>query len=138
MSKHPDCPYCGLRSELVTGAEIYPHRRGDEWLAKKPFYCCGPCQAWVGCHPGTTNALGRLANAELRKAKSDAHAAFDPLWKKKQAQTGGGKGRARNAGYDWLADQLGIPREDCHIGMMDVDLCKRVVEVCKPYVRSAA
>ncbi len=35
----------------------------------------------VGCHPGTKNSLGRLANAELRKWKSIAHRVFDPLWR---------------------------------------------------------
>lgn len=50
-----------------------------------------------------------------------AHTAFDRLWK------GGGD---RSAAYAWLAGALGISKNECHIGMFDVDMCKRVVRVC--------
>lgn len=61
----PTCPYCGKDSVLVNGHVIYPHRPD---LLEKKFYWCKPCDAYVGCHPGTANPLGRLANAELRRA----------------------------------------------------------------------
>lgn len=114
------CPYCDEISERVTGDVIYPHRRD---LYQKNFYLCRPCDAYVGCHPGSDVPLGRLANAELRKAKSAAHAAFDPKWKS-------GKLKRKNA-YAWLADKLGIPRNDCHIGMFDVKKCREVVMACR-------
>lgn len=123
----PDCPYCGKTSEKVGGDVIYPHRSD---LRHKTFYRCQPCGAWVGCHDGTEKPLGRLANAELRTAKSDAHAAFDPLWKAKMRLHGCKKHEARGKGYAWLADQLGIERDACHIGMFDVELCQRTVAVC--------
>lgn len=116
----PMCPYCQKFSEQVTGAKIYPHRPD---LYGKTFYLCEPCDAYVGCHPGTTNPLGRLANAELRKAKNRAHAAFDPIWKSGQ--------KKRGSAYAWLAEQLGIDGKDCHIGMMDVEMCKAVVLACE-------
>jgi len=115
-------PYCKGRALLVGGLKIYPHRQD---LKDKKFYLCGPCNAYVGCHPGTTNALGRLANAELREAKMAAHAAFDPIWKTGQKKRGGA--------YAWLCDQLGIEKKDCHIGMFDVEMCKRVVAACKQH-----
>lgn len=114
------CPYCGSKTKMVKGSVIYPYRRD---LHEKHFFLCAPCNAYVGCHPGTTNPLGRLANAELRKAKSDAHAAFDPVWRE--------GGMKRQQAYRWLAEQLGISREECHIGLMDVELCRQVVEICK-------
>jgi len=114
-----DCPYCGKQAYLVGGSIIYPHR--DD-LASKKFYQCNPCDAYVGCHEGTVNPLGRLANAELRKAKMQAHAAFDPKWRNGEMK--------RASAYKWLAEQLKINAKDCHIGMMDVDMCKRVVDVC--------
>lgn len=40
----------------------------------------------------------------------------------------------RNKSYLWLSNQLNIPHEVCHIGMFDVEDCKRVVELCKPIV----
>lgn len=115
------CPYCRNEAPLVTGREVYPHRPD---LFAKRFYACLPCGAWVGCHPGTTQRLGRLANAEGRRLKMAAHAAFDPRWKE-----GGTK---RKAAYRWLADQLGIDPKRCHIGYFNEDECRRVIEVCTP------
>lgn len=89
--------------------------------------------AYVGCHPGTEQPLGRLADAKLRLAKSHAHAVFDPIWERKMAKEGCSKGEARGKGYAWLAGQLGIDPKDCHIGMMDVDTCIKVVMVCRPF-----
>lgn len=66
-----------------------------------------------------TLPLGRLANAELRQAKRAAHAAFDPLWQSRRM--------SRRSAYAWLAQQLGIAVEDCHIGMFDTESCQRVI-----------
>jgi hypothetical protein len=63
-----------------------------------------------------------LANAELRAAKSAAHAAFDPLWK-----SHGNKGAARARAYRWLAQEMKMRPENCHIGMFDLDQCRAVV-----------
>lgn len=125
--KAPICPYCEFSAELqVNSADLY---NGKDY---GPVWLCGRCAAWVGCHPGTHIALGRLANKELRKAKMAAHAAFDPLWKTRRKRTG--DKWSRKQGYKWLAEQLGIARADCHIGMFDVETCKRVVEICKPHL----
>jgi hypothetical protein len=115
------CPYCGKQAYLVGGSVIYPHRND---LAEKQFYQCKPCDAYVGCHDGTVKPLGRLANTELRRAKMQAHSAFDPKWRNGEMK--------RASAYKWLAEQLKIDAKDCHIGMMDVDMCKRVVNVCQP------
>lgn len=114
------CDYCGKEAKFAKGSEVYPHRPD---LADKNFFRCAPCDAYVGCHPGTRRPLGRLANAELRRAKMAAHAAFDPKWK--------GKTMTRSQAYAWLAHQLSIPPNSCHIGMFDVDMCERVVLACK-------
>lgn len=113
------CPYCGATAVLVTGREVYPHRPD---LYGKAFWRCGPCDAWVGCYPGTTNPMGRLADAELRRAKQNAHAAFDPLWRR-------GVYPSRTAAYQWLASQLGIHPRDCHIGMFDAPRCLEVTRL---------
>ena len=110
------CPYCRHPAMLVSGAVIYPTRAD---LAAKVFWACDPCQAWVGCHDGTQNPMGRLADAELRAAKIAAHAAFDPLWR-------GGSMKRRDA-YRWLADQLSMPPSRCHIGWFDLARCRQVV-----------
>lgn len=120
------CPYCAAEAVLImSSAELYSSGRdyGPAWV-------CRPCRAWVGCHPRSTTPLGRLANAELRAAKIRAHAAFDPLWRSKMAREGCQQHVARGAGYAWLADRLGMPRDQCHIGMFDVAECDRVVALC--------
>ncbi|KAA5604441.1 hypothetical protein F1188_16160 [Roseospira marina] len=121
------CPYCGADAELVTGAVIYPHRPD---LARKHFWRCAPCGAWVGCHKNSRRhaPLGRLANAELRRAKNEAHVAFDAIWR------GGIMPRAK--AYAWLAEKLEIDRDACHIGMFDTDACDRTVRVCREIAKA--
>lgn len=96
------------------------------------IWLCRPCEAWVGCHKNSKrNApLGRLANKELREWKIKAHAAFDPMWRAKMLRDRCSQGEARNAGYAWLAQQLAISLDDMHIGMLNVEQCKRVVAAC--------
>ena len=113
------CPYCGNKSNLVSGNDIYPHRLD---LGKLNFYMCKPCDAYVGTHKGTIIPLGRLANKELRAWKRKAHDAFDPIWKSKDM--------GRRQAYYWLADKLDIPKNDCHIGDFDTDTCRKVVDIC--------
>ena len=119
------CPYCNQTARLTTGATIYPHRPDLHALR---FWACVACDAYVGCHRGTERPLGRLANLELRQAKMRAHAAFDPLWRARDRSQ---RPKTRSEAYAWLARQLGIERERCHIGEMDVEMCERVVEVCR-------
>jgi len=121
------CDYCHRPAALVTGRDLYPHR-GD--LAEKKFWHCAPCVAYVGCHEGTIKPFGRLANAALRKAKMEVHAMFDPLWKGKMERDQCSKYEARNAAYAWLARQLNIRIEDCHVGMFDEETCWRAVAIC--------
>ena len=71
----PTCPYCGSRARLVDSTAIYGRSYGMTWVCER-YPSCG---AYVGCHPGTTTPLGRLADKKLRAAKKAAHAAFDPL-----------------------------------------------------------
>jgi hypothetical protein len=113
------CPYDKARAKLVDGSAIYPHRID---LHSKRFYLCEVCGAYVGCHEGTNRALGRLANAELRRWKSKAHASFDPLWKTRKWGT-------RKQAYTRLASELGVAENGCHIGMFDVEQCKKVISI---------
>lgn len=111
------CDYCGKPAQYVDSAVVYGKSYGM-------IYHCPKCKAWVGVHKGTDTPLGRLANAELRQWKRDAHAAFDPMWRNKEHRT-------RRWAYEWLAEQMGLPLEQTHIGMFDVDQCKEVVRICE-------
>lgn len=112
------CPYCVTPAELVDGYAVYPHRPD---LRKKQFYVCEPCDARVGCHGNSRKPLGRMANAKLRRLKSEAHAAFDPVWKKSST--------TRTNAYKWLAGKMDMPVDECHIGMFSEALCEEVVRI---------
>lgn len=128
------CPYCDEFSKVVGGDAIYPGRLD---LALLKFHRCDPCDAHVGCHkPGAyvyvdgrrirsdgTLPMGRLADAELRRAKMRAHDAFDPIWRD--------GGTPRHAAYLWLANVMGLSIDATHIGDFTPEQCRRVVEVCK-------
>lgn len=119
------CPYCGHDAELTTGYKVYPHRLD---LADLKVWACFPCDAWVGTHKNSREhkPLGRLANAELRRAKMQAHAAFDPWWK---------SGRmTRHEAYRLLAEKMGLEPKDAHIGMFDVEQCKTVAMLFRAQV----
>lgn len=113
------CDYCGSAAERVGGDAIYPHRPD---LHHKQFYLCRPCWAYVGCHASNGQPFGRLADARLRAAKIKAHAAFDAIWKSGEKSRGGA--------YAWLSEAIGLPKDQCHIGMMDLEGCSAVVDAC--------
>ena len=96
------CPYCGKPTEYVDSSIIYGRSYGM-------IYLCRDCRAYVGVHKGTDQALGRLANAELREAKKEAHFYFDQIaktnlinkiWKKHIPNMSN-----RNKAYLWLSNQ---------------------------------
>lgn len=118
--RHIKCDYCHRDAKRVTGKEIYPHRPE---LFGKQFWRCVPCGAYVGCHPGTANPLGRLANAELRREKQSVHRILDPLWKSGKMK--------RNEAYALLAKGLNIAPQNCHVGMFDVHTCQAAVAVLR-------
>lgn len=113
-----DCHYCGQYAYLVD-------------TPYGPIYKCDRCQAWVGCHKGTTVPLGTVATARLRYLRMEAHDAFDPLWYAKMRKEGCGKGRARKAGYDWLAKHMGIEPDECHIALFDEEQCLKAIDICR-------
>ena len=122
------CPYCGSKTAYVDSSVIYGKSYGM-------IYLCELCDAYVGVHKGTDNALGRLANKELREAKKQAHYYFDQIsktglinkiWKEYIPNTGN-----RNKAYLWLSKQMAIDIELCHIGMFDTEQCLKVIQICK-------
>lgn len=116
-----DCPYCGKPAELLTGDEVCSQRID---LGEKYFWVCWPCDARVGCHPGTHAPLGTLANAPLRKLRSRLHAAFDPHW-----LTAPKRHKARIAAYARLAADLGIEKREAHISHFNEARCEKALAV---------
>ena len=127
------CPYCDRESEKVDSSIVYGGRSyGD-------IYFCKPCWAYVGCHPDGS-AKGSLANSSLREARKSAHFWFDQIAKTKLINKIWRQYipdiSNRNKAYLWLSKQMGINREDCHIGMMDENQCKLVQQISENAVKN--
>ena len=126
------CPYCGKDVHLVTGEEIYPHRND---LHMKNFWLCKPCNAYTGTHDKNlkrgfngTEPLGTLANAKLRKLRKDTHAVFDLIWQEKYF--------TRSNAYEWLAKQMNIHSNKCHIAMFDEAQCNKAINICETFLNN--
>lgn len=130
---------CSVSARLTTGREIYPHRSD---LHGKRFYKCDSCGAFCGCHPGTTQSLGKPADAETRRARSALHdRVMDPIWR--NAHLSGGyvaaddravnriQKAARARVYQYLAYRLGVKRQDCHTGMFTLEQCRQAAEILR-------
>jgi len=122
------CPYCGEKTKYIDSSYVYGKSYGM-------IYICKDCDAYVGVHNGTHKAFGRLANKELREFKKKAHNIFDKISKTNKINEIWNpkipKMNNRAKSYLWLSQKLHIKPKYCHIGMMDVNDCKRVIELCK-------
>ena len=120
------CPFCGARVDCVDSEQIYGagHSYGYVWRCSR----FPECDSSVGCHMGTKEPYGTLANKELRGWRMAAHDPFDVIWK--QAPIKQRNIHRRNA-YKRLSILLGIPKSECHIGRFDVERCKQAVEILK-------
>lgn len=83
------------------------------------FYKCTKCDSYVGCHKGTKKPLGILANKEERELRMECHRLFDGIWK---------QDLKRKYRYFYLAERLGIDKNDCHISCFSK---KRVLKAIK-------
>jgi len=66
--------------------------------------------------------LSAQPGSDLARARCQAHAAFDPKWKD--------GGMTRTEAYAWLAKELKIPRDACHMLNFNIEMCNKVVALC--------
>lgn len=115
MSAQPICGECGAPMVLRVA------KRGS--LIGTKFYGCSRypyCDGTHSAHQSTGEPLGVPANKATKRARIDAHAAFDQLH-----QT---RGRmSRKQAYAWLAARLHLTADECHIGRFTIAQCQRVV-----------
>lgn len=111
------CAECGDDCHLVTGLDIYPHR---EDLYKKSFWHCNSCDAYVGCHPNSTNPLGTAAGPALRPMRSQCHKVFDPMWKNKT------KFKNRSEAYSWISKKMGF---EVHFSQLTHPQCVKALSL---------
>lgn len=129
------CPYCDGKTELIK--KNY-HQGNKQYMA----FICKPCDAYVGAKKslkggsfGSYKALGSVADYNTRYWRIKAHKYFDQLWKRKMKESDITKGKARNLAYSWLSETLGTPKKETHIAMFNIQQCKTVIDICKPYCK---
>ena len=112
VDTHPTtCNLCGGQVIYTSNERVYGRKYGSGYCYLST--CCG---AYVGTHePRPREALGLLADSRMRKGKIMCHALFDALWRGKPKAR-----RKRDALYEWLAGQMGLPLADCHFGYFDL------------------
>lgn len=118
------CDHCGSPSVKLQKRSFMGLRHYDKWDL---IWHCDDCGALVGCHEGTDIPLGLMADSFTRAARHEAHRAFDPLWLGKRAKL------SRAKAYSWMADTLGIPPEQAHIGMLNMRQCEALIEAVRSY-----
>lgn len=72
-----------------------------------------------------------LSANPLDRARQLAHREFDRLWKREKKAE---RKRARGRAYRWLARELGLNVEQCHIRKFDEATCRKVTELSKARV----
>ena len=114
---HPTkCNICGGKVIYVSNAEIYGRQYGSGFC-----YLCTNCRAYVGTHkPYPRNAMGILADEEMRQLKMKAHSLFDKKWSNH---------KERSRCYKELAKQLGINSEECHFGWMSKETLLKAISL---------
>lgn len=118
------CPYCKSGTKTVTEEHIY----GKKYKGKTMICCVNfpSCDSYVGTHEEDGSSLGRLANSELRQYKKVTHSWFDRIWKEQHM--------SRTEAYDWLSDELELPRDMTHIGWFNITTCKKAIQLCVKYL----
>lgn len=112
------CPYCGNEAIWCENKVVYGRNYGKSYM----MWYCQKDDAYVGCHQNTKKPLGRMANRELREIKKKAKKA----WMDKYGKYG------KRFIYQKLAQDLGIPPQEAHFGMFDVEMCKKVLDLLTP------
>ena len=110
------CNICGGKVEYIQNKEIYGRSYGSGFC-----YWCSECGAYVGTHKvAPKEALGILANEEMRQMKMKCHDIFDKMWNTPNQR--------RNL-YKWLAKELKIHVEDCHFGYFDLSMLNKALKI---------
>lgn len=119
------CPYCSAGVRKTTESEIYGRTYKDRSVIVCNDY--PKCDSYVGCHKDG-RPLGRLADGKLRQAKKECHQWFDKMWMP-IAHIDGVKRFTRKEAYAWLSDKMELHPSNTHIGMFDLEQCKKATSL---------
>jgi zinc-finger-containing domain/Topoisomerase DNA binding C4 zinc finger len=106
------CPNCGAPLELKD-SKFGLFYGCTNWSRTR-------CRGGVSAHPDGT-PVGVPVDDATRGARIDAHQMFDQIWK-------GGR-MTRKQAYLWLAEQMDLPATKAHIGLFNVEQCRRVIDI---------
>ena len=122
VNKFPTkCNICGGTVIYTTNDKIYHGKSYGSGYC----YLCTCCGAYVGTHkPRPREALGLLADKQMRLGKMYCHKLFDKKWKNKR----GGK-FLREKAYKELAEKLSIPFKECHFGYFDIKMLRKSYKI---------
>lgn len=109
------CPECGKKLILKDG-------KFGIFYGCETWHETG-CKGAHNCHKDTAEPHGRPADQATRDKRKEAHAIFDKLW--------AGGGMRRDSAYGWMRTQLGLSEEEGHIGMMDIPMCDRLIQLVR-------
>lgn len=113
------CNLCNGEVEYIKNSKIYGKSYGSGYC-----YHCRSCGAYVGTNKNKPiQALGILANKEMRDWKTYCHNIFDKIWRNKIM--------TRTDAYKWLSNILDIPFNECHFGYFDLSQLKRAYAIIK-------
>lgn len=65
----------------------------------------------------------RRRDGRANSYRKEAHDWFDKIWRQGIM--------TRSEAYEWLSVQLGVPKGDCHMGMMSRADCEKVIAASK-------
>lgn len=119
INLHPStCNLCGGKVKLIPNSSIYGKPYGSGLC-----YFCMKCGATVGTHKSRiTEAMGILADKQMRKLKMECHEIFDKLWTTHNERRGC---------YHKLANKMGIPLSECHFGYFDTKQLYQALKILK-------
>lgn len=128
------CNLCGGTVEYIKNSKIYGKSYGSGFC-----YHCINCDAYVGTHKDRPReAMGILANEEMRRWKNWCHNIFDKLWQPHYKVNYSNlttkmvvPKMKRGQAYSLLAKEMGIPKSDCHFGYFNVKQLKRAYAILK-------
>lgn len=118
---HPTkCNICGGKVIFTEITKVYGKRKFKFQTSGFCYYCT-KCHALVGTHKARPDeAMGLLADKEMSQMRQKSHDLFDKLWKNNEERT---------QMYQKLADELGIPFEECHFAYFTKEQLNKIYSI---------
>lgn len=124
------CPYCDAAVQLVTYEDadwpLLGHPRPDG-TGIESLWMCIPCWAWTRRAHHEYQPTNTVAVAVDRKRRRHAHRWLDEMWRTAPAFR---RAAARVQAYRWLAGEMGVAEEECHIGLFTGDRLRQALTIC--------